>query len=567
MTEVAETSSKSPQLGWRMAWRFAGKISFEVLFSSSLAMGFGALRSIESRIDRARRNARLNKFGVSAFITLLAGSFGAIIWSILHGFFAVDPALAWIMIAVIVSVFALICFGFLVFWGVMISTNFISTGAASIGLYLPLSRADAGRLSLLSYIRLFDAQLIAIMVAFPSAYFVATFSVLGALVCLGLFLITAGLAITVMLLLALFFYSRIQAVGGSPVRSVVRLVFTLLWATAIMTFSVSLQFMPFLLNAIQSFASFLQPNWDLLGLLYPFALGTLVVQASGISSPPLLWYVPLAALLYAILAYFGVRWSANLLTKVGLAGVVQSPTSIIRPVTVKVGRPGAAMIRKDLRVALRTPAQSVMLFMPILTMLPVLIAFLQTTGPLRVADLLILVATPTMFLSVNAIFFLGFETRGMAYTLTLPLKAETVLRAKTRLITCMSISIPLITFAVSFFRPLTTVVSLGVAVSVLAVVYASSMIALVLFTRFMGGGRLVGFDITQDIIQSFVVGGISASFAVIPFGAYVAGWFVAVVLFAFPVASAHLAGLGAMWVGIAFNYLLGRVMARTMLRG
>jgi predicted permease len=564
---VAKTSGRSPRLGWREAWRYAGKISFEVLFSSSLAMGFGALRSIESRIDRARRNARLNKFGVCAFITLLAASFGAIIWSILHGFFAVDPSSAWIMIAIMVSVFALICFGFLVFWGVMISTNFISTGAASIGLYLPLSRADAGRLSLLSYIRLFDAQLIAIMVAFPSAYFVATLSVLGTLVCLGLFAITAALAITVMLLLALFFFSRIQAVGGSPVRSLVRLVFTLLWAATIMTFSVSLQFMPLLLSAIQSFASLLQPYWNLLGVLYPFALGTLVVQTSGIASQPLLWYVPLAAFLYAILAYFGVRWSANLLTKVGLAGVVQSAASIIRPVTVKVGRPSVAMIRKDIRVALRTPAQSVMLFMPVLTMLPVLIAFFQSPGPLRVADLLVLVATPTMFLSVNAIFFLGFETRGMAYTLTLPLKAETVLRAKTRLITCMSISIPLITFAVSFFRPLTTIVSLGVAASVVGVVYASSMIALVLFTRFMGGGRLVGFDVTQDIIQSFVVGGVSASFASIPFGAYAIGWLAAVLLLAFPVASAHFVGLGAMWIGIAFNYMLGRVMARTLLRG
>jgi predicted permease len=564
---MAKTPGQSQRLGWRMAWRFAGKISFEVLFSSSLAMGFGALRSIESRIDRARRNARLNKFGVSAFIALLAASFGAIIWSILHGFFAVDPALAWIMIAIMVSVFALICFGFLVFWGVMISTNFISTSAASIGLYLPLSRADAGRLSLLSYIRLFDAQLIAIMVAFPSAYFAATFSVLGALVCLGLFLITAGLAITVMLLLALFFYSRIQAVGGSPVRSVVRLVFTLLWATAIMTFSVSLQFMPLLLNAIQSFATFLQPNWNLLGLLYPFALGTLVVQASGISGQPMLWYVPLAALLYAILAYLGVRWSANLLTKVGLAGVVQTSPSVVRPVTVRVGRAGVAMIRKDIRVALRTPAQSVMLFMPILTMLPVLIAFFQNTGALRVADLLVLVTTPTMFLSVNAIFFLGFETRGMAYTLTLPLKAETVLRAKTRLITCMSVSIPVIAVVVSFFRPLTTPISLAIAASQCAVVYASSMIALVLFTRFMGGGRLVGFDITQDIIQSFVVGGISTSFAVIPASCYVAGWMVAVTLFSFAVADAHLVALAAMWIGIAFNYLLGRVMARSMLRG
>jgi hypothetical protein len=550
-----------------MAWRIAGKISFEVLFSSALAMGHGALRSVEVQIEKARRNARINKFMVSTLIAVLAGAFGAMIWGMLHGLFAVDPDLEWITIGLIVSVFALICFGFLVFWGIMISTSFISTGAASIGLYLPLSRADAGRLALLGYIRLFDAQIVAIIVAFPVAYYVATFSVLGALACLGSFSITAALAITVMLLLALFFYSRIQAVGGSRARSAVRLVFTLLWATAIMGFSVSFQFMPLLFSAIESLARVLQPSWNLLALLFPFALGTLVIQGSGIPASPMLWYVPLVVLLYAILGWRGVRWSANFLSNVGLGGVVQAGPSVIRPVTVRLSRVSVALIRKDVRVALRTPAQTVMFFMPILTMLPVLIAFFQNTGVLRVADVLILVATPGVMLSLFAIFFLGFETRGMAYTLTLPLRAETILRAKTRLITSMSVSIPLVTVAVSFFRPLTTPVSFAIAASQCAVVYVSSLIALVLFTRVMGGGRLVGFDVTRDIVQSFVIGGINGAFALIPIGCYVGGWLIATIFFGFTVANAHLVGLTAMWIGIAFNYLLGKFMARTMLRG
>jgi len=207
-----------------------------------------------------------------------------------------------------------------------------------------------------------------------------------------------------------------------------------------------------------------------------------------------------------------------------------------------------------------------MFFMPFLTMLPMLIAFFQDTGALRVADVLILVATPGMMLSLFAIFFLGFETRGMAYTLTLPLRAETILRAKTRLITCMSVSIPLVTVAVSFFRPLTTPVSFAVAASQCAVVYASSLIALVLFTRIMGGGRLVGFDIAQNVVQSFGIGAISAVFALIPVGCYGGGWLTAILL-GFTVADAHWAGLGAMWIGIVFNYLLGKVMVRTLLRG
>ena len=567
ITKVAKTLPRSQRLGWRKAWHIAGKISFEVLFSSALAMGHGALRSVEVQIQKARRNARLNKFMVSAFIAMFAAALGAMIWGVLHGFFEVDPNLVPTTIALTVSMFALICFGFLVFWGIMISTSFISTGAASIGLYLPLSRADAGRLALLGYIRLFDAQIVAIVVAFPLAYYVATFSVLGALACLGSFLITAALAITVMLLLALFFYSRIQAVGGSRARSAIRLVFVLLWAVAILGFSVSLQFMPLLFSAIANLARVLQSSWNLLAFLFPFALGTLVVEGSGIPGSPLLWYVPLAVLLYAALGYLGVRWSASLLTGVGLGSVVRTGPSVIRPVTVKLSRVSVALIRKDVRIALRTPAQTVMFFTPIITMLPILIAYFQNTGALRVADVLVLVATPGVMLSLFAIFFLGFETRGMAYTLTLPLRAETILRSKTRLITSMSVSIPLVTVAVSFFRPLTTPVSFAIAASQCAVVYASSLIALVLFTRVMGGGRLVGFDVTRDIVQSFVIGGISGAFALIPIGCYVGGWLTAAILLGFSVADAHLVGLAALWIGIAFNYLLGKVMARTMLLG
>jgi hypothetical protein len=325
--------------------------------------------------------------------------------------------------------------------------------------------------------------------------------------------------------------------------------------------------MPLVFSAIESLARILQPSWNLLAFLFPFALGTLVVQGSGIPGSPMVWSAPVATFLYALLGWLGVRWSANFLTGVGLGSVVRTGPSVIRPVTVKLSRVDVALIRKDVRVALRTPAQAVMFFMPVLTMLPILITFFQETGALRVADVLFLSSTPAMMLSLFAIFFLGFETRGMAYTLTLPLRAETILRAKTRLITCMSVSIPLLTVAVSLFRPLTTPVSLAIAISQCAVVYVSAMIALVLFTRVMGGGRLIGFDVTQNIAQSFVIGAISAAFTLIPISLYASGWLITIILFALPLAFAHVAGLAAMWGGIALNHLLGRFMARTMLRG
>jgi predicted permease len=570
LSDIVEVSRR---IGWREAWGIAGRIAFEVQFRSAMAMSAGSMtRTIQKQIDRARSNARFNKFTVSFFLGMLAVIFGVIVWGTLSGAFGTPSEYQWITVAFTVSIFCLMGFSFLIFWGIMVSTSFISTNAASIGHYLPVSRADTGKLALLAYIRLFDSQMISLIVFFPLAYGVVIYlifgstvpAILGTLACLVAFLITVGMAIAVMLILALYFYTRIQTAGGSRLNNIIRLLFIVLWVAAIMGFSLSFQLLNIIIPLLESISIQLAPLWYILFFGYPFSMGTFVVLATGIPGTPPFWIDLLVVILYGGLAILGVRWARNFLQGVGTGNIAVASSGVARPVSLKVSRVGVALLRKDIRIATRTPGQAIMFFLPILTMIPVLLQFTFELSVVHVSDVLIFIVIPTVMLGFFSIFFLSVEARGMAYTMTLPLPTERILRAKAHLITLVSLIIPVLVLAFAFIKPFTNPVSFLIAFSMVPAVYVSAYISLLFFTRFVGGGRLIGFDLGQHITQMILVGLLSAVFAFIPIVLFGLFWAM-ISLAGFVVEIAHFAGLAGLWIGILFNYSLGKVLARFFL--
>ena len=572
---LSEIKEVEPNISWREAWRIAGKIAFEVQFRSAMSMSAGAMtQTVEKQIQRARSNTRFNKITISFFIGMLAVVFGILVWGTLSGAYGTPDEFRWITIAFTVSMFCLVGFAFLVFWGLMVSTSFISTNAASIGHYLPVSRVDTGKLALLAYIRLLDAQMIAIIIGFPLAYGIAIYlvyglavpSILGALACLVAFLISVGLAITSMLILALYFYTRIQTTGGSRLGSIVRVLFYVLWAVAIMGFSLSFQLLNIIIPLVEGLSISLLPFWYLLYFGYPFTMGTFVVLATGIPGTPQFWLDFIVVVFYGGLTLLGLRWSRNFLRQIGTGVVTTSGPSVIHPVDVKVSRVGIALLRKDLRIATRTPGQAMMFFLPFLMMLPIFLQFIWEIGVVHVSDVITFIVMPTIMLGFFSIFFLSVEARGMKYTLTLPLPTERILKSKAQLITIMALAIPVFVIAISFFKQFTNPVSFLLAASMVPVVYVSAYISLVLFTRFVGGGRLIGFELGQHITQMIIVGLFSAFIAFVPIA--LLGFFWSLVfLMGYPVQWAHFAGLAGLWVGITINYLLGKLFARLFIIG
>ena len=564
--DVVEDTELEHKISWGEAWRVAGKIAFEVQFRSAMAMSHGAVtQSVEKQIEKARSNARFNKIMVSLFIGMLAAVFGFTIWGAITGAFGTPVEHRWVTVAFTVSIFCLVGFAFLVFWGIMISTSFISTNAATIGQYLPVSQSDTGKLALLSYIRLFDAQMFAVLLAFPIAYGVATQSILGTLACFGAFLITVGLAITVMLILALYFYTRIQSAGGSRLSSIIRLLFIFFWVIAVLGFSLSFQLISMIIPLLEGLAISLAPLWSILYFFYPFSLGTFVVLVSGIPSTPLFWLAFLTVPLYGFLAFWGVRWTRRFLVRIGTEGIVQTGPSVIRPATVKVKGLSMALFRKDLRIATRTPGQAIMFFLPIIMMVPIFLQFIWDVGVISLTDVVISIAIPTIMMGYFSIFFLGIEARGMSYTLTLPLKTKNILKSKAQLLAIMSISIPIFVILISLFKPLNNPVSYLLALSQMGVVYVTAYLSLIIFTRIIGGGRLTGFQIGQHVTQMILVGFITFFLAVIPIGLFGTTYLVTRILTeSIPIAS--IVGLAGLWSGIFLTYLIAKLFETKLLK-
>jgi predicted permease len=564
--DVVENSELKHKIGWGEAWRIAGKIAFEVQFRSALSMSQGAVtQTVEKQIDKARGNARTNKIMVTLFIGMLAAVFGFTVWGTVTGAFGTLVEHRWVTVAFTVSVFCLVGFAFLVFWGIMVSTSFISTNAAAIGQYLPVSQSDTGKLALLSYIRLFDAQMFTVLLAFPIAYGIATQSILGALACFGAFLISVGIAITVMLILALYFYTRIQSAGGSRLSSIVRLLFIFLWVIAILGFSLSFQLIGMIIPLLESLAISLAPIWFILFFGYPFSMGTFVVLATGIPGTPLFWLDFLAVLFYGFLAFWGVRWARRFLVQIGTGGIVQTGPNVIRPATVEVKGLSMALFRKDLRIATRTPGQAIMFFLPIVMMVPIFLQFIWDVGVISLTDVVISIAIPTIMLGFFSIFFLGIEARGMSYTLTLPLKTKNILKSKAQLLAIMSISIPIFVFIISLFKPLNNPVSYLLSISQIGVVYVTAYLSLIIFTRIIGGGRLTGFQIGQHVSQMIFVGFITFFLAVIPIGLFGSTYlFTRILTESIPIAS--IVGIAGLWSGILITYLLAKLFEVKLLK-
>jgi hypothetical protein len=572
---LSEIKEVEPNISWREAWRIAGKIAFEVQFRSAMSMSAGAMtQTIEKQINKARSNTRFNKITISFFIGMLALVFGILVWGTLSGIYGTPTEFRWITVAFTVSMFCLVGFAFLVFWGVMVSTSFISTNAASIGHYLPVSRMDTGKLALLAYIRLLDAQMITIIIGFPLAYGIVIYlvyglvipSILGALACLAAFSVSVGLAITGMLILALYFYTRIQSSGGSRLGSIVRLLFYVLWAVAIMGFSLSFQLLNIIVPLVESLSISLVPFWYLLYFAYPFTMGTFVVLSTGIPGTPQFWLDFIVVALYGGLTLLGLRWSRNFLRQIGRGVVTTTGPSVIHPVDIKVSPVGIALLRKDIRIATRTPGQAIMFFLPFLTMLPIFLQFIWEIGVIHVSDVITFIVMPTIMLGFFSIFFLSVEARGMKYTLTLPLATKRILKSKAQLITLMALAIPVFVIAVSFFKSFTNPISFLIAASMVPVVYVSAYISLVLFTRVVGGGRLIGFELGQHVTQMIIVGLFSAFIAFVPLALFGIGWMLVFQL-GYPVQWAHFAGLVGLWAGIMINYLLGKLFTRLFIIG
>ncbi|MBS7647097.1 MAG: hypothetical protein QXK93_07290 [Candidatus Bathyarchaeia archaeon] len=421
-------------------WKISGVVYREVCFQSIFSLRLGAaLPQMDSqKINRIAKQAEINMLISKILITIFVVVLAVLplgFWS----YFIMELKLAEELAVVsCVSVFLASLFFLLVMLGLQATTSLISTKAFEILGNLPISRKDISRIALVSFLRIFDIPLTAVLVIFPLVFSIVVRSFFGGLVALFAAVLTEIFALALTIGLAKFFYSRIVGGGGgSKYKTIIRFIYMLVWILP--SFGIYL-IMNFATRILQIFAySLTQLSFVhilVFAFVYPFSLGFAVAFATFPQKISLAFVTVLivSIILYVALGYFGLNYIKSTIKRVGSSGLIAVSKAFVKDLIIQPKSAILGIIIKDIRIASRSPSYASILMLPALQTLIVVVSILGITGInlvtvlgfLTGVSLLSLMVTPTLF---------SAETLASAYTRSLPLKRSTVIAAKTFLST------------------------------------------------------------------------------------------------------------------------------------
>ena len=475
----------------------SGKVYKEVSFQSifSLRSGSSLPQSGKKDVKQLVANARMNALISKLVTTVFIGIFAAVVFLPLT-ISGVGTALPRdVAVQGGVSAFLAVVLFLIVFMGLQMSTSFVSSKVVDVLSPLPLSKKDVSRTIFLSFIRIFDIPLISAAIIFLSVYFIIGGSILGGVVSVVGIGVSEIFALALTTISAQFFYQRVARAGGkSKLQTFLRFGFMLVWLLP--TFAAYFV-VNFAGQIVQSFAYLAQGFSSIsriLVLVYPFSYGFLV---SYVTSPHGVDNITLglsitASVAYMVAAYYCLRWLALTVRKIGVAGFAASPREIVKDTLVKPQIPWLGIIRKDLRVASRSPSFATLFLLPIIQTIVVAITFssFSQVGPSTALGILTGISMITLLLPPT---LLAIEGLASSYTRHLPMKKRTMITAKTVLsaVTYVISMIVLSIIAVLLGKSFSFVLTLGM-IHAFSVSAAIMLELTILLRKFWKEGFAVG---------------------------------------------------------------------------
>jgi len=442
-------------------WKISKKVYREIVFQSVLSFRTeGVLpqspkdtrKNIESIAKNIELNIILNKVIMSFFMGFMS-SFMFFSGILLKA--DVELAAVCGVSTILISILFMI-----VFMGIQTTTSFVSSRIADILIPLPLSRKDVSKIIAICFIRIFDIPLVTAVLITPIAYGLSYGSILGALIVLLSVIVTEVFALTISIILALSFYSRVvKGGGGSKFGILTRFFYMTIWIIPMF-----LMYMIFSIAArIPELVKYLMQKIPYaLATLYPFSLGFLTSLATFQA------YNPNTAILsivssstYFALALYSFKWLVEKLIGIGLGSTATGSRIVAGKVFIKLEEPWLGIIKKDLRIASRSPSYFSMLIMPIIQTIVFTLSFSsvfpinlnQITIPIESIpfNLLIFPAISMLMILILPPMLLSIENVAYSYTGSLPIKRKTMIIAKiilTSIIYFISLLTMLLLFAV-----------------------------------------------------------------------------------------------------------------------
>jgi predicted permease len=480
-----------------------GEIAFQSVFSLRAGETLPQTVNFEENIRKLAKSAELNivlSKIIMTFFICFTGAF-TFLSGVLSG---IDKSLAVICgVSTVLSIVLLM----IVFMGLQITTAFVSSRISEILIPIPISRKDVSKILLMCFVRMFDIPLVTATLAIPIVYGISYRSISGALAVLLSIVATEVFALTITVLLAFFFYSKVVRGGGkSTWRTLIRLFYMLVWIIPMLFMYMVPSLATYIVNLIKNMT---QSFSYLLTLLYPFSLGSLASLATffNISDLHTTAFSLGSSIIYLALAVYSLKWLVKRVVGLGFGSIAAGSRIEVKEVSISPTAPWRGVIKKDLRIASRSPSYFSVLLMPIIQIVIFSFSFssiYSVEANTNFESMLFISLTMFMFSFFMVLLLppmlLSIESMAYSYVGSLPLSKKTVITAKTILSLTMYLASVLVMLLIVALRAPVLVPAFATIGGISVFSIAASIIVEILFLS-----RLFGRSIPPNIYSKLYV--------------------------------------------------------------
>jgi hypothetical protein len=466
-------------------------MSFQSIFS--FRAGGMLPRGSKDSITRLVRNASINTFISKILTTVFIGVFAVTTFvPIRLGSFQGEPRAVF---AGGISAYLSIVLSLVTIMGLQVSTSFVSAKILDVLAPLPLSKKEISSVIFLCFVRIFDIPLVSSVVILVIMYLFAGGSAIGSLAVLTAIVITEIFALALTIGLARFFYSRVVSSGGrSKWKALLRVIFTLVWILPSFGTYFVINFSDAIVQSFASTTQALTSGSQLLLVAYPFSFGFLAAFATFPQNitPFVLTIASAASIGYVILAAFALRWVIRSISNISMGAVSHGSREVVKDTSISPQKPWLGIIRKDLRVASRAPSYASLFLLPPLETALISLSF-ASSGEIRLAATLGILVGVSLVTLVLPPMLISLEGLASSYVRSLPLTKRTVISGKVILSAIMYASSMLILILIVLYlgRDVATIITFG-AIQMLAVIAASLLELILSIRKFWKEGFAMG---------------------------------------------------------------------------
>ena len=510
-------------MSFRERWKIAGTIAQEIRFHGMLEANPSNLSRIKEKPERVvqqiKRSASWNAI-LTGFVIIMMG-FLMVTSVLILGI----PGALELNFAISLGIFFGLGFVIIFFVNLTSATGFFNAGAMLLPSTLPFSRSDLEGLMTLVFVRVFVAPFVLLLAIFPLITALAFGFVTGIFV-LGALATTLILSLGALIRAAGWFHQKSQSGDESAFSIIIRVGAGIGMTLGIVMAYSAMSFVPYIVEFIIFLSTAFSPGvLSVFALIFPFSfgfVGAMLTYGPVFSLSTSIVSIA-ASIIYVFLAVRSYRSSGRILRSLALGGVPMVVASTTRPIDLNISSAIPALIRKDIRVAIRSLGSIMLLVFPFLMIFviipPLFIGYTGSTV-IRSFSVLMVVGYATAFAGFSMMGLLGLDTQGASVYEGLPLQTRQVLNSKITIFAISYATTLLIVFVLLIFSRLISPFLLFIPLFQLPCAYSIGGAVGGVIYRTRGGGRVTSVNLVGDQAVSFIALIVSATVGFLPLFGY-----------------------------------------------